>query len=47
MYRALRTLGVPTQLVAYPDEHHGFTRPSHLKDRALRMAAWYGRYLRP
>jgi dipeptidyl aminopeptidase/acylaminoacyl peptidase len=47
MYQALRTLGVPTELVVYPGEHHGFTRPSFLKDRAERMAAWYAKYLDP
>ena len=47
MYQALRTLGVPTELVVYPGEHHGFSRPSFLKDRAERMAAWYARYLDP
>jgi dipeptidyl aminopeptidase/acylaminoacyl peptidase len=45
MYQALRTLGVPTELVVYPGEHHGFTKPSFLKDRAERMAAWYDKYL--
>jgi dipeptidyl aminopeptidase/acylaminoacyl peptidase len=45
MYQALRTLGVPTELVIYPGEHHTLTRPSFLEDRALRMAAWFARYL--
>jgi dipeptidyl aminopeptidase/acylaminoacyl peptidase len=45
MYQALRTLGVPTQLVVYPGQYHGFTRPSFLKDRAERILAWYGRFL--
>jgi dipeptidyl aminopeptidase/acylaminoacyl peptidase len=45
MYQALRTMGVPTELVVYPGEHHGFTKPSFLKDRAERMAAWYDHYL--
>ena len=46
MYEALRTLGVPTQLVVYPGEHHGFTKPSFLQDRAERMVGWYDRYLK-
>ena len=45
MYQALRTLGVPTQLVIYPDQFHVFTRPSFLVDRAERFIAWYGKYL--
>jgi dipeptidyl aminopeptidase/acylaminoacyl peptidase len=46
MYLALRTLGVPAELVVYPGEYHVFTRPSFLKDRAERYLAWYGKYLR-
>jgi dipeptidyl aminopeptidase/acylaminoacyl peptidase len=45
MYLALRTLGVPAQLIVYPGEYHTFTRPSFLKDRNERMAAWFSRYL--
>ncbi|MDB4909732.1 MAG: hypothetical protein JWO39_555, partial [Gemmatimonadetes bacterium] len=30
MYQALRSLGVESQLVIYPGEHHGLTRPSFL-----------------
>lgn len=47
MYQALRELGVPTQLVIYPDQYHGLTRPSFLKDRLERYLAWYDRYLKP
>jgi dipeptidyl aminopeptidase/acylaminoacyl peptidase len=47
MYEALRTLGVPAQLVVYPGEFHGFRRPSFLKDRAARIDAWYRHYLLP
>jgi dipeptidyl aminopeptidase/acylaminoacyl peptidase len=47
MYEALRTLGVPTELVVYPGQYHGLTRPSFLKDRAERISAWFDRYLRP
>jgi dipeptidyl aminopeptidase/acylaminoacyl peptidase len=45
MYLALRTLGVPAQLIVYPGQYHTLTRPSFLKDRVERMAAWYTRYL--
>jgi dipeptidyl aminopeptidase/acylaminoacyl peptidase len=45
MYLALRTLGVPTQLVIYPGQFHLFTRPSFMKDRAERYIAWYAKYL--
>ncbi len=45
MYQALRSLGVPTQLVIYPDQYHGLTKPSYKQDRLERMIEWYGRYL--
>ena len=45
MYLALRTLGVPAQLIVYPGQYHTLTRPSFLKDRAERMAAWFSQYL--
>jgi dipeptidyl aminopeptidase/acylaminoacyl peptidase len=47
MYQALRTLGVPARLIVYPGQFHALTRPSFLKDRADRIAAWYVQYLRP
>ena len=45
MYEALKSLDVPTQLVIYPNEYHGLTVPSYLRDRMERMLDWYGRYL--
>jgi dipeptidyl aminopeptidase/acylaminoacyl peptidase len=45
MYQALRTLGVPAQLVVYPEQFHIFTRPSFIVDRAKRVREWYARYL--
>jgi dipeptidyl aminopeptidase/acylaminoacyl peptidase len=47
MYQALRILGVPTQLIVYPDQNHELARPSFLKDRYDRTAAWFGKYLQP
>lgn len=45
MYQALRSLGVPTQLVIYPGQHHGIRKPSYLKDRMQRYVDWHGKYL--
>jgi dipeptidyl aminopeptidase/acylaminoacyl peptidase len=45
MYQALRTLGVPTQLIVYPGEYHVLTRPSFLVDRSARYLAWLEKYL--
>ena len=44
MYQALKTLGVPAQLVVYPGEFHVFTRPSFLIDRCQRYLEWMDRY---
>ena len=44
MYQALRSLGVDTQLVIYPNENHGITRPSYVRDRYERYLGWYDRY---
>jgi dipeptidyl aminopeptidase/acylaminoacyl peptidase len=44
MYQALRSLGVPTELVIYPGQHHGLRKPSFVRDRLERYAAWYDRY---
>jgi len=45
MYQALRTLGVPAQLIVYPGEYHSLTRPSFLVDRSRRYLEWMGKYL--
>jgi dipeptidyl aminopeptidase/acylaminoacyl peptidase len=45
MYQALRTLGVPTELVIYPGQFHGLKKPSYLLDRFQRYLAWYAKYL--
>jgi dipeptidyl aminopeptidase/acylaminoacyl peptidase len=45
MYEALRTLGVPTELIVYPGQYHLLTRPSYIKDRVRRYLDWFDRYL--
>jgi dipeptidyl aminopeptidase/acylaminoacyl peptidase len=45
MYAALRTLGVPAQLIVYPGQNHLLTRPSYIKDCMQRYIAWFDRYL--
>jgi dipeptidyl aminopeptidase/acylaminoacyl peptidase len=47
MYQALRSLGVPTQLVIYPGQNHTLTVPSYVRDRLNRYLEWYDRYLKP
>jgi dipeptidyl aminopeptidase/acylaminoacyl peptidase len=46
MYQALRSLGVETQLVIYPNQNHGINRPSYVRDRYERYLAWYDKYLK-
>jgi dipeptidyl aminopeptidase/acylaminoacyl peptidase len=47
MYQALKNLNVPTELVVYPGQNHGFTKPSFIRDRYERYLAWYAKYLKP
>ena len=47
MYQALKSLGIDTQLVIYPGQYHGITRPSFKRDRLERYLAWYDRFLKP
>ncbi|HEX4469474.1 MAG TPA: prolyl oligopeptidase family serine peptidase, partial [Gemmatimonadaceae bacterium] len=46
MYQALRSLGVPTELVIYPGQFHGLTLPTYRRDRLERFLAWYDKYLK-
>jgi dipeptidyl aminopeptidase/acylaminoacyl peptidase len=46
LYQALSTLEVPTELVVYPGQNHGFTRESFIRDRYERYLAWYDKYLK-
>jgi dipeptidyl aminopeptidase/acylaminoacyl peptidase len=46
MYQALRSLGVETQLIIYPNENHGIQRPSYQRDRMERYLAWYDKYIK-
>ncbi|HET7103816.1 MAG TPA: S9 family peptidase [Terracidiphilus sp.] len=47
MYEALKSLNRPAELVVYPDQFHGFTRPSYIRDRYERWLAWWDKYLKP
>ncbi len=40
-WRALRTLGVKTKLVVYPNEGHRFANPEHRRDVARRIVMWF------
>ena len=45
-WHALKTLGVPTQLVVYNDEGHNIRQPAHLLDIVKRTVEWFDRYLK-
>ncbi|MGI4832430.1 MAG: S9 family peptidase [Janthinobacterium lividum] len=47
LYQALQSLRVPTELVIYPGQFHGFSTPSYIKDRYARYLSWYNKYLLP
>ena len=46
MYQALKSLGIDTQLIIYPNETHGIQRPGYQRDRLERYVAWYDKYLK-
>jgi dipeptidyl aminopeptidase/acylaminoacyl peptidase len=43
-YQALRVRGIDTQLVVYPDGHHGGWSESFDKDYYRRTVDWFDRY---
>lgn len=45
-YHAMKTLGVPSQLVVYADEGHAPRKPADTIDILERMVGWFDRYLR-
>ncbi len=46
LYQSLKRLGRTTELVVYPGEPHGLTKPTHMKDRMERYLIWYGQYVK-
>jgi len=47
LWHALKTLGVPTQLVVYTGEGHAIRKPDHRKDLIRRAVAWFDQHLGP
>ena len=45
-WHALKTLGVPTQLILYPGEGHLFLKPQNQADRMDQTVAWFDKYLK-
>ncbi len=46
-WHALRDQHVPTQLVVYANEGHGFVDPAHRRDVMDRAVEWFARYMPP
>ena len=44
-WHALKTLGVPTELVVYPGEGHWFKEPKDRVDVLRRTLEWFQRYM--
>jgi dipeptidyl aminopeptidase/acylaminoacyl peptidase len=40
-WHALKTLGIKTELVVYPNEGHRFVNPEHILDVMKRTVAWF------
>lgn len=46
LHRALQRRGVPTQMVVYPRQPHGFQEPKFIQNVGDRTMAWFDQYLR-
>ena len=45
-WHALRTLGVPTELVIYENEGHAVSKREHVRDIERRVVGWFDKYLK-
>lgn len=45
-YQSLRRRGVATELVVYPDAHHGGWPPEYERDYLMRVHRWFDKYLK-
>lgn len=45
LYRGLRLLGKPTEMIRYPREPHWFHEPAHQEDVQRRVLAWFDAHL--
>lgn len=46
MYQAFRSVGISTELVIYPNQHHGVSVPSYIIHRFNRHIEWFRKYLK-
>jgi dipeptidyl aminopeptidase/acylaminoacyl peptidase len=45
MYQAFKSIGIPTELIIYPNQHHGLRVPSYVLHRYKKHIEWYRKYL--
>ena len=45
-WHALKSIGVPTELVIYPGEGHAISQREHIHDIERRLVAWFDKYLK-
>jgi dipeptidyl aminopeptidase/acylaminoacyl peptidase len=46
MYQAFKHVGIPTELVIYPNQNHGVSVPSYIIHRYKRHIDWFNNYLK-
>lgn len=46
MYQAFKSVGIPTELVIYPSQHHGLRVPSYIVHRYQKNIDWFKKYLK-
>lgn len=46
MYQALQVRGIDTELVVYPNSHHGGWHEAYEQDYLTRVVAWFDKYLK-
>ncbi len=45
MYQAFKSTGIPTELIIYPNQHHGLRVPSYIVHRHQKHLEWFRKYL--
>jgi dipeptidyl aminopeptidase/acylaminoacyl peptidase len=46
MYQAFKSVGIPTELIIYPNQNHGIIVPSYIVHRYERQIEWFRKYLK-
>lgn len=46
MYQAFKSTGIPTELIIYPNQHHGIRVPSYIVHRYYKHINWFNQYMK-